>query len=475
MGQLADSVIDGDLHVTGMIYGNHAGNYALCSSPANATTKQVTVPGLIVTTGIHVIIKFTNTNTVAPSSVLLQVNSSTAAAIKMNGTNMPSAGTLAANGIYEFVYDGTNWILFGNAGTYVDTDTLVRASVASSGEFPMLMTSSGSPSSGTAMEAAYDADVKIIPLKNAITANITGSASTVDRYNRVSVTSTTIANHRYRMLANCTENLSANTAVSVVLLLHTNETAYSDTGVIKLTYKCGTSANSPGTIECKWIHRSGFIPRTSITAYVSCGPTKTVIGIAYEMPRDQTDMRVLMLDKVGNWFMHESSTTSGSSFNSLDIIKSVIVIASETSSSTVDVEVTASDDSVADCKTSYEVGATSVADINSNNKLTKNILATNTMDDAVLYIGLSQMTRNTTYCFDLFGPSLGAVYLHNDLDTYIFLWLANRSYPYEAGDTFKIVSPQSTTMHGKTSSMKVWVTLMDFYGVGWYLYITYGY
>lgn len=132
MAQLTDTLVSGDERVTGMIYGTQAGNYATCSSGASAV-KTVTIPGFVLTTGVHVRIKFTNTNTLAVASLTLNVSETGAKAIKVKGNNLAAAGDLAANGVYEFVYDGTNWELTGavptshahgniaNGGTLTDT------------------------------------------------------------------------------------------------------------------------------------------------------------------------------------------------------------------------------------------------------------------------------------------------------------------------------------------------------------------
>lgn len=111
MAQLTDTLVSGDERVTGMIYGTQAGNYATCSTPAATAAKAVTIPGFVLTTGVHVRIKFSANNTAATPT--LNVSETGAKAIKVKGNNLAAAGDLAANGIYEFVYDGTNWELTG--------------------------------------------------------------------------------------------------------------------------------------------------------------------------------------------------------------------------------------------------------------------------------------------------------------------------------------------------------------------------
>jgi len=138
MAQLTDTLVSGDERVTGMIYGTQAGNYATCSSGASAV-KTVNIPGFVLTTGVHVRIKFTNTNTLAVASLTLNVSDTGAKAIKVKGNNLATAGDLAANGIYEFVYDGTNWELTGAVptshthGNISNTGTLTDTAAAAAG------------------------------------------------------------------------------------------------------------------------------------------------------------------------------------------------------------------------------------------------------------------------------------------------------------------------------------------------------
>ena len=113
MAQLTDTLVSGDERVTGMIYGTQAGNYATCSEAG--ATKTASIPGFVLTVGVHVWIKFSANNTAATPT--LNVSGTGAKSIKVKGNNLATAGDLAANGVYEFVYDGTNWELTGAAPT----------------------------------------------------------------------------------------------------------------------------------------------------------------------------------------------------------------------------------------------------------------------------------------------------------------------------------------------------------------------
>lgn len=98
--------------------------YATCATAASTTAKTVNTGwdfGLY--EGAMVFVKFTVTNTGAVGSLTLDVNSTGAKSIKYRGGNLPAAGTLAANRVYAFVYDGTNWELLGDLDTDSNTNT----------------------------------------------------------------------------------------------------------------------------------------------------------------------------------------------------------------------------------------------------------------------------------------------------------------------------------------------------------------
>jgi hypothetical protein len=106
---------------------NHAlahSAYGVCSTAAGTAAKTVTIStggdttnnAFTLTTGVSVTVKFSNTNSAA--SPTLNVNSSGAKAIYYNCAAI-TASYLRANRAYQFVYDGTNWVMVGD----VDTDT----------------------------------------------------------------------------------------------------------------------------------------------------------------------------------------------------------------------------------------------------------------------------------------------------------------------------------------------------------------
>ena len=89
-------------------------HYGTCSTAAATAAKTVAITGFTLATGARVLVKFTVTNTA--SSPTLNVNSTGAKNIMYRGSAI-SAGYLAANRVYEFVYD-------------INTDTNTTYSVA---------------------------------------------------------------------------------------------------------------------------------------------------------------------------------------------------------------------------------------------------------------------------------------------------------------------------------------------------------
>ena len=97
--------------------------YATCGTAAAEAAKvAATTPGsnFSLETGARVTVKFTVTNTAANPT--LNVNSTGAKAIYYRGSAI-SAGYLAANRTYEFVYNGTQYEFVGDIDTNTNTDT----------------------------------------------------------------------------------------------------------------------------------------------------------------------------------------------------------------------------------------------------------------------------------------------------------------------------------------------------------------
>lgn len=89
-------------------------HYGTCSTAAGSNPKTVDCTGFTLDTGAIIYVRFTATNSVAVASVQLNVNNTGAKNIKYRNSNLSSAGILAANRIYCFVYDGTNYQIVGD-------------------------------------------------------------------------------------------------------------------------------------------------------------------------------------------------------------------------------------------------------------------------------------------------------------------------------------------------------------------------
>ena len=89
-------------------------HYGTCDTVAATAAKTVSLSNYALATGSRIVVKFTVTNTAANPT--LNVNNTGAKPIVYRGSAI-SAGYLAANRVYEFVYDGTNWNLMGDLDT----------------------------------------------------------------------------------------------------------------------------------------------------------------------------------------------------------------------------------------------------------------------------------------------------------------------------------------------------------------------
>ena len=105
-------------------------HYGACSTAAGTAAKTVSLTNFTLATGARITIKFTVTNTAANPT--LNVNGTGAKPIVYRGSAI-SAGYLAANRVYEFVYDGTNYALVGDIDTNTNTTYSAGAGLTLSG------------------------------------------------------------------------------------------------------------------------------------------------------------------------------------------------------------------------------------------------------------------------------------------------------------------------------------------------------
>jgi hypothetical protein len=103
--------------------------YGTCSTAAATAVKVVWTTNsesFVLQAGVEVTVNFTVTNTAA--SPTLNVNGTGAKPIYYRNAAI-TAGTLAANRVYMFVYDGTQWELVGDIDTNTTYSTLTQALV----------------------------------------------------------------------------------------------------------------------------------------------------------------------------------------------------------------------------------------------------------------------------------------------------------------------------------------------------------
>lgn len=108
-----------------------SGAYGVCSTAGGTVAKTVTVdyPGtLALSTGLMILVKFTNANAVG--SPTLNVNGTGAVAIKAHGTVAAGIGAWEDGAVVILVYDGVYWQIAGSSqstpfhvGTTAPSDT----------------------------------------------------------------------------------------------------------------------------------------------------------------------------------------------------------------------------------------------------------------------------------------------------------------------------------------------------------------
>lgn len=164
--------------IDGMTFNGTANihHFAECSTAAATAAKVVTLSGFSLATGARITVKFTVTNTAA--SPTLNVNSTGAKAIMYRGSAI-SAGYLAANRVYEFVYDGTDWELIGDINVDTNTDTKVTNTLGTTTKAYVTGTTSTTTNTGTQI---FDTGVYLDTIAGQLVAttfkgNVTGNVS----------------------------------------------------------------------------------------------------------------------------------------------------------------------------------------------------------------------------------------------------------------------------------------------------------
>ena len=213
-------------------------HYVTCGTAAATAAKVVSMSGFKLETGSWIAIKFTVTNTAAVADLTLNVNSTGAKGIKYRNANLPAAGTLTANRIYLFVYDGTYWQIVGDLNTdsdhYDRTSVQTRIYAGTIGVFNYSMVAldsnqrmqSFTTTSGTGTSKAFNTGAKFlypptimyhsanatVTNGNVIANNVLYEQCTMDSNGYWSITSTgltqTFTTGKYYILLGCMYNTS---------------------------------------------------------------------------------------------------------------------------------------------------------------------------------------------------------------------------------------------------------------------------
>lgn len=142
--------------VDGVTFDQDIIHYATCSTAASTTSKTVDCTGFNLITGAWILVRFTITNTGAVGNLTLNVNNTGAKNIKYRNANLSSAGVLAANRTYMFVYDGTYYQLIGDLDINEKLDSPVDIELGT-----------GVSSTATAFDGSKNITIPVTAIKEA--------------------------------------------------------------------------------------------------------------------------------------------------------------------------------------------------------------------------------------------------------------------------------------------------------------------
>ena len=140
-------------------------HFAVCSTAAAVAEKAVSVPGFKLVAGACLRVFFIETNTAPASGFRIKVNTLDAVAVKWRGGSLPNPQSISANSLWEFVYDGANFIAVGD----FDRNIVWQEATTAAGEIPVLLKGTTDPRSTTS-SAKFAASVTLNPSTGTITA-----------------------------------------------------------------------------------------------------------------------------------------------------------------------------------------------------------------------------------------------------------------------------------------------------------------
>ncbi len=102
-------------------------HYGTCETSAYSAAKEVTAPGFFLTAGSRIAVKFSNGNGAAYPT--LNVHETGTKPIHYMGRQITGiSGMIQKGGVYDFVYDGTNYEIIGNVGAGSDENAVIPGS-----------------------------------------------------------------------------------------------------------------------------------------------------------------------------------------------------------------------------------------------------------------------------------------------------------------------------------------------------------
>ena len=178
-------ILDGQINFctdTGELYIDNGETRTIISSTyygesktgGSVTTKEATIDGFSLKPGVRVIIKFTNNNTASSNLLSLNINNTGKKYIVYGGTDELE---LLQGVLYDFVYNGTNYILIGNSAS---GENVLQIENTTNFEYPLLASNiKADVSIGNHYKPTiYNPEIKMNPSTGTITAtNFNGIAT----------------------------------------------------------------------------------------------------------------------------------------------------------------------------------------------------------------------------------------------------------------------------------------------------------
>lgn len=253
-------------------------HYGTCSTAAATAAKVVSLTGFTLAEGAEVSVKFTVTNTA--SNPTLNVNSTGAKAIYYRGSVI-SAGYLAANRVYKFVYDGTNYELIGDINVDTNTDTKVTNTLNTTAKAYVTGTTSATTSTGTQV---FDTGVYLDTTAGQLTATtfkgaLSGNASTATKATQDASGNVITSTYATKTELSGVSSLVGDTAVSEQITTAKNDciTGLSVSGKV-ITYTKGNG--DTGTITTQDTNTTYSVATTSANGLMSSGDKSKLDKIA---------------------------------------------------------------------------------------------------------------------------------------------------------------------------------------------------